>query len=51
MFYVWFDAPIGYMSITQAATKDYEKWWKKDKDHDVSYYGWYIHTNVPLPYI
>jgi methionyl-tRNA synthetase len=27
VFYVWFDAPIGYISIT-AAIADWEKWWK-----------------------
>lgn len=28
VFYVWFDAPIGYISITKEATPDWEKWWK-----------------------
>ncbi|MEW6529120.1 MAG: methionine--tRNA ligase [Candidatus Micrarchaeota archaeon] len=28
VFYVWFDAPIGYMSSTMAATKQWEKFWK-----------------------
>ena len=28
VFYVWFDAPIGYISITAACTPDWEKWWK-----------------------
>lgn len=28
VFYVWFDAPIGYLSITANYTKDWEKWWK-----------------------
>lgn len=28
VFYVWFDAPIGYISSTIAATKDWEKFWK-----------------------
>ncbi|MBO7052888.1 MAG: methionine--tRNA ligase [Alphaproteobacteria bacterium] len=28
VFYVWFDAPWGYVSISQAATKDWESWWK-----------------------
>jgi methionyl-tRNA synthetase len=27
-FYVWFDAPIGYLSITANYTKDWEQWWK-----------------------
>lgn len=29
VFYVWFDAPIGYISITKNAIgEDYAKWWK-----------------------
>ena len=28
VFYVWFDAPWGYVSISQAGTKDWESWWK-----------------------
>uniref|UniRef100_A0A0N4ZP74 Methionine--tRNA ligase, cytoplasmic n=1 Tax=Parastrongyloides trichosuri TaxID=131310 RepID=A0A0N4ZP74_PARTI len=33
VFYVWFDAPIGYMSITkQYLGDDYLKWWKNSKD-------------------
>jgi methionyl-tRNA synthetase len=29
VFYVWFDAPIGYLSITAGyAENDWEKWWK-----------------------
>jgi len=27
VFYVWFDAPIGYISITAACT-EWEKWWR-----------------------
>lgn len=28
VFYVWFDAPIGYISITANYTDQWEKWWK-----------------------
>jgi methionyl-tRNA synthetase len=28
VFYVWFDAPIGYLSITAEYTDQWEKWWK-----------------------
>ena len=28
VFYVWFDAPWGYVSISQAANKDWQSWWK-----------------------
>ncbi len=31
VLYVWFDAPIGYISATKALTADWEKYWK-DKD-------------------
>ncbi len=32
VFYVWFDAPIGYISITANYTDQWEKWWKSPKD-------------------
>lgn len=28
VMYNWFDAPIGYMSITKCLTDDWERWWK-----------------------
>lgn len=28
VFYVWFDAPIGYISITASYTSEWERWWK-----------------------
>ena len=28
VFYVWFDATIGYLSITANYTDQWEKWWK-----------------------
>ncbi|KAH0673338.1 hypothetical protein KY284_024425 [Solanum tuberosum] len=28
VFYVWYDAPIGYVSITSCYTTEWEKWWK-----------------------
>lgn len=29
VFYVWFDAPIGYLSITKELLgDDWDKWWK-----------------------
>lgn len=48
VFYVWFDAPIGYLSITQCCTKDYEKWWKPEKDIDVKLYQFMAKDNVPF---
>ncbi|KAF9410928.1 putative methionine--tRNA ligase, cytoplasmic protein rar1, partial [Entomortierella beljakovae] len=32
VLYVWFEAPVGYPSITANYTKDWEKWWKNPKD-------------------
>jgi methionyl-tRNA synthetase len=30
--YVWFDACIGYVSITATYTKEWEKWWRNPED-------------------
>ncbi|KAF5327039.1 hypothetical protein D9619_004870 [Psilocybe cf. subviscida] len=32
VLYVWFDAPIGYPSITANYTKDWKQWWFNPKD-------------------
>ncbi|CAB4269531.1 unnamed protein product [Prunus armeniaca] len=32
IFYVWFDAPIGYVSITKCYTDEWEKWWKNPEN-------------------
>jgi hypothetical protein len=32
VFYVWFDAPIGYISITANYTPEWERWWKNPQD-------------------
>lgn len=32
VFYVWFDAPIGYLSITANFTEHWEKWWKNPEN-------------------
>jgi methionyl-tRNA synthetase len=32
VLYVWFDACIGYVSITATYTKDWEKWWKNPEN-------------------
>lgn len=37
VLYVWFDAPIGYISFTKQHTKDWEKWWK-DKDSRIVHF-------------
>lgn len=37
VFYVWFDAPIGYVSITNNYTKEWKQWWQpKDENVKVS---------------
>lgn len=46
VFYVWFDAPIGYLSITANYTDQWEKWWKNPKD--VKLYHFMAKDNVPF---
>ncbi len=35
VFYVWFDAPIGYVSISANATKDWKQWWYSPQDTEL----------------
>ncbi|XP_004365688.2 methionyl-tRNA synthetase [Capsaspora owczarzaki ATCC 30864] len=46
VFYVWFDAPIGYISITAAYTAEWEKWWKNPSQ--VQLYQFMAKDNVPF---
>lgn len=46
VFYVWFDAPIGYISITMEYTKEWQRWWKNPDD--VKYYQFMAKDNVPF---
>lgn len=46
VFYVWFDAPIGYLSITAKYCKDWEKWWKNPDN--VELYQFMAKDNVPF---
>ncbi|KAL9643418.1 hypothetical protein ABK040_010033 [Willaertia magna] len=52
VFYVWFDAPIGYISITASYFNElgnesvWEKWWKDTKN--VTYYEFMGKDNVPF---
>ncbi|MDO9615457.1 MAG: methionine--tRNA ligase [Bacteroidota bacterium] len=39
VLYVWFDAPIGYISATKELTPDWEKWWKDPKTKLVHFIG------------
>ena len=35
VFYVWFDAPIGYISITANKTEDWEYWWRDPENTEL----------------
>lgn len=39
VLYVWFDAPLGYISATKELTPDWEKWWKQDDTKLVHFIG------------
>lgn len=45
VFYVWFDAPIGYISITANHTKNWENWWR-DGGENVRLYQFMGKDNV-----
>jgi len=50
VFYVWFDAPIGYLSSTaewaeKHSVEDWESWWKDD---DVTYTQFMAKDNIPF---
>ena len=47
VFYVWFDAPIGYLSIAANYTDDWEKWFKAPTD--VSLHCFFDSNNAPSP--
>ncbi|XP_052211175.1 probable methionine--tRNA ligase [Diospyros lotus] len=46
VFYVWFDAPIGYISITSCYTPEWEKWWKNPENVDL--YQFMGKDNIPF---
>ena len=46
VFYVWFDAPIGYISITACYTEKWEEWWKNPDN--VLLYQFMAKDNVPF---
>uniref|UniRef100_A0A8B9G889 Methionine--tRNA ligase, cytoplasmic n=1 Tax=Amazona collaria TaxID=241587 RepID=A0A8B9G889_9PSIT len=46
VFYVWFDAPIGYLSITANYTTEWERWWKNPQQ--VELYNFMAKDNVPF---
>ena len=45
VFYVWFDACIGYVSITANYTENWEEWWRNP---DVQLYQFMGKDNVPF---
>ncbi|MDR1316063.1 MAG: methionine--tRNA ligase [Spirochaetales bacterium] len=46
VFYVWFDAPIGYISITASLRKDWEAWWRNPED--VELFQFIGKDNIPF---
>lgn len=48
VFYVWFDAPIGYLSILKHALKDEWINWIKTKENDVNWIQFMAKDNVPF---
>ncbi|KAL8932919.1 MAG: hypothetical protein Q9216_006611 [Gyalolechia sp. 2 TL-2023] len=46
VFYVWFDACIGYVSITANYTEDWERWWRDPEN--VQLYQFMGKDNVPF---
>lgn len=53
VFYVWFDAPIGYIGATaewgQATGQDWERWWRTGKGAgDVRYVEFMAKDNIPF---
>lgn len=48
VFYVWFDAVLGYISITKSYTEHWRKWWEKDESRPVTYYQFMAKDNVPF---
>ncbi len=46
VFYVWFDAPIGYISISANYTPEWETWWHSPKD--VELFQFIGKDNIPF---
>ncbi|MGM5480210.1 MAG: methionine--tRNA ligase [Nanobdellota archaeon] len=46
VFYVWFDAPIGYISLTQQLTDEWKEWWYDPET--VSLYQFMGKDNIPF---
>jgi methionine--tRNA ligase beta chain len=52
VLYVWFDAPIGYISATKELTPDWEKYWKdfqaRNNNELVAIYGNFVNRSIVL---
>lgn len=48
VFYVWFDACIGYVSITAEYTEQWKQWWYNDKEKNVELIQFMGKDNVPF---
>ncbi len=46
VFYVWFDAPIGYISITAQDRDDWKEWWQNPSN--VRLYQFMAKDNIPF---
>ena len=46
VFYVWFDAPIGYISITAEHTPEWRSWWQNPTEVDL--YQFVGKDNIPF---
>ena len=48
VLYVWFDAPVGYVSITANLTRGWESWWRPREGTDVELVQFMGKDNVPF---
>lgn len=49
VFYVWFDAVLGYLSITSRYTKEWKQWWQPtNKNIKVELFQFMAKDNVPF---
>lgn len=48
VFYVWFDAPIGYISIAEQLTAKWKAWWMPKQRGSVALYQFMAKDNIPF---